>query len=78
MGKINYSAFRRGFAVGFSSPIRFVAGSRWHPSYRVTDTVGSAWAEVGRLLREELLREGAMGIGKRADQEATRKQRRAS
>jgi hypothetical protein len=67
MGKMNYSAFRRGVAFGFSSPTRFVAGSHWHPSYRMTDTVAAAWSEIGKLLSEELIREGVPQIEQRAN-----------
>ncbi len=69
MDKMSYSAFRRGVALGFSSPYRFALGERWHPTYRETDTLASAWREVGKLLRDELAREGERQLGNSANKE---------
>lgn len=78
MGKMNYSAFRRGVALGFSSPYRLAFGDRWHPSYRASDTLALAWREVGKLLGEELRSEGERQIGCRADQENDATKRKTS
>lgn len=56
--KLKDSAFRRGFAAGFSSPYHFVNCSTWRPSYPDTDTVTSAWTDVGRFLMNEITNEG--------------------
>lgn len=69
MGKMNYSAFSRGVSLGFSSQYSLLAGRRWHPSYRATDTLASAWRDVGKLLSDELRSEGVRQIGYRADKE---------
>lgn len=78
MGIANYSAFRRGVALGFSSPYRLLLGRRWHPSYSGTESVASAWSAIGKLLNEELHNEGIRQIGNRTVKEGKRSQRLAS
>lgn len=72
------TAFARGFMAGFSTPYRFALSFKWRPSYRVSDTVGSAWSEVGKLLADELSNEGLRQRESRANQEKRSNTRLAS